>query len=87
MTDFDGTVGVGGREAQDTCCGIDIADVSYGDWFDMILAWFGCCTVLVGDGVVDYCCHCSFDVVPREIRWKGSRGDGVEALREHDPGL
>lgn len=88
-TDFDGVVRVGGRETQDTCCGVDFADVSYGDWFDLVLARFGCCTVLVGNGVMDYCCHCSSDGSLREKmwKWKESRGDSVEGLCEHDPGL
>jgi hypothetical protein len=77
-------VRIGGREAQDSRCSIYLADVGYGDWFDLVLAWFGCCAVLVGDGVVDYCCHCSFGGGSREMRWKQSRGDGVKALKEHD---
>jgi len=61
--------------------------VSYDDWLDVVLAWFGCCAVLVRDGVVDYCGHCSFDVGSREIRWKDSSGGGMEALCEHDSGI
>lgn len=88
-TDFDGVVRVGRRETQDTCCGVYFADVSYGDWFDLVLARFGCCTVLVGNGVMDYCCHGSFNGSLREKmwKWKESRGDSVEGLCEHDPGL
>lgn len=60
--------------------------MSYGDWLDVVLARFGCCAILVRDGVVDYCCHCPFYCGSREVRWKGSGGDGVEALCEHDLG-
>jgi hypothetical protein len=80
-------VGVAGREAQDTCCGVDVADVGYCDGLDVVLAWFGRCTVLVRDGVVDYGGHCSFDGGPCEIRMESSRRDGLEALCEHDPGI
>lgn len=88
-TDFDGSVRVGRRETQDTCCGVDFADVSYGDRFDLVLARFGCCTVLVRNGMMDYCCHGSFDGSLREKmwKWKKSRGDSVEGLCEHDLGL
>ena len=67
-TDINGMVWIGGRKTQDTCCGVDFADVSYGHWFDLVLARFGCCTVLVRNGVVDYRGHCSFDCGPREMR-------------------
>ena len=82
-------VGVGGREAQDTCCVVDLADVSYGYWFNMVLARFGCCSILVRNRVVHYRCHCSFDRCPRKMmwKWKESRGDSLEALCEHDPSL
>ena len=66
-TDFDGVVRVGGRETQDTRCGVDFADVSYGDWFNMMLARLGGCTVLMRNRVVDYRRHCSFDCGPCEI--------------------
>lgn len=38
---------------------------------------------------MDYRSHCSFDGCPREVvwKWKESRGNSWEALREHDPGL
>jgi hypothetical protein len=80
-------VWIGGREAQDTCCGVDVANVGYGDWFDLMLPWFGCCAILVRDGVADYSGHCSFDGGSScEIRCSESRTDGVEALCEHDLG-
>ena len=69
-TDCDGVVGIRGRETQDACCGVNFADVSYGDWFDMVLTRFGCCTVFVWDGVMDYHSHYSFDGCPREEMWK-----------------
>ena len=67
-TDFDGVARVGRRETQDTCCIVDVADVSYGDRLDLVLARLGCCTILVGNGVVDYRGHCSIDVGPRNMR-------------------
>ena len=79
-TDFDGVVRVGGRETQDTCCGVDLANVSYGHWFDLVLARLGCCTILVGNGVVDYRGHCSIDVRPRKMRRKDARENGRETL-------
>lgn len=59
---------IGGRETQDTCCSVDFADLSYGHWFDLVLARLGCCTILVGNGVVDYRGHGSIDVGPRKMR-------------------
>jgi hypothetical protein len=71
-TDFDGVVWIGGRETQDTCCGVYLADVGYGDRLDIVLARFGCCTILVRNRVVCYCGHCSFDGGPGEMRWRDS---------------
>ena len=85
LADFDGVIWVGWRETQDTRCGIDLPDVRDGDRFDARLAWLGCCAILVRDGVVDYCGHCSFDGNACEIRLENSGGDGWETVSKHGP--